>query len=80
MEKKRVPDPKILQSVSRRLASSGIRAPSTVTSTSMNGDVTLSGTLQYEHQRSSALQAVQGVEGVRRVIDHMTVKPTLKRT
>lgn len=80
MDKKRVPDPKILQSVNRRLASSGIRAPASVTSTSMNGDVTLSGTLQYEHQRASALQAVQSVEGVRRVIDHMTVKPTVKRT
>jgi len=80
MAHKAVPDAKILQYASRRLSSCGIRPPAKVTVTSVNGDVTLSGTLQYEHQRSSATQALSGVEGVRRVIDRLTVTPPQKRT
>jgi osmotically-inducible protein OsmY len=45
-----------------------------------NGQVTLSGIVQYAHQRAAAVSAISGMVGVRRVIDQMTVKPAIKRT
>ena len=76
---RRISDPKITQQVSQRLASCGIRPPSHVTVASANGDVTLSGTVQYQHQRQSALQATRAVDGVRRVIDVMKLIATPRR-
>ncbi len=67
----RIPDPKITQQVTQRLASCGIRSPSRVTVASANGEVTLSGIVQYQHQRQSALHATRAVAGVRRVVDVM---------
>jgi osmotically-inducible protein OsmY len=67
--KNRISDPKITQNVTQRLASCNIRSPSRVVVASVNGQVTLSGNVQYAHQRQSALQATRAVEGVRRVVD-----------
>jgi osmotically-inducible protein OsmY len=75
----RISDPKIAQQVSQRLASCGIRSPSHVTVASANGEVTLSGTVQYQHQRHSALQATRAVDGVRRVVDVMKLIATPRR-
>jgi osmotically-inducible protein OsmY len=41
--------------------------------------VTLSGNVQYAHQKGAAVNAISGMDGVRRVIDQMTVKPAVKR-
>ena len=75
----RISDPKITQQVSQRLAGCGIRSPSHVTVVSANGEVTLSGIVQYQHQRNSALQATRAVDGVRRVIDVLKLIPTPHR-
>lgn len=56
-------DPKITQNITQRLSGCGIRAPSRVAISSVGGQVTLSGTIQYEHQRQQAMKAVQGVSG-----------------
>jgi osmotically-inducible protein OsmY len=72
-----VSDSKISQQVNQRLSSS-VRAPSKVTVLSSSGTVTLTGTLQYEHQRPGALQAARGVSGVRRVVDQLTILPRAK--
>lgn len=68
----------ILQRVNHQLAARGIRNPCRVDASVKNGDVTLAGTIQYEHQRKAAVQAATGVTGVRRVSDRMTVKPHVK--
>lgn len=68
----------ILQRVNHQLSSRGIRNPCHVEASIKNGDVTLGGTLQYEHQRRTAIQAATGVNGVRRVTDQMRVKPAVK--
>ena len=39
-----------------------------------SGDVTLSGTLQYEMQRQPNVMAASSVAGVRRVVDQMRVE------
>jgi osmotically-inducible protein OsmY len=72
-------DPVILQKVSNKLASLGVRAPCHVTVVSNKGDVTLSGTIQYEHQRHAAVRAVKAVTGVQRVVDQMQVLPSGQR-
>jgi osmotically-inducible protein OsmY len=46
---------------------------------SSKGNVTLSGTTQYEHQRHVALHAIRGVTGVQRVVDQMRVIPNTRR-
>jgi osmotically-inducible protein OsmY len=68
-----VKDPLILQKVSEKLSKMGIRAPCRVTVASNKGNVTLAGTIQYEHQRHIAIRAIKGVTGVQRVVDQMRV-------
>ena len=64
-------DPMISQKVSEKLSSLGVRAPCRVTVASNKGNVTLSGTIQYEHQRQIAVRAIKAVAGVQRVVDQM---------
>ena len=68
-------DPIISQKASERLSSLGVRAPCRVTVMTNKGNVTLSGTIQYEHQRHMAVRAVKNVPGVQRVLDQMRVIP-----
>src|SRR5438552_433773 len=67
--KNKVSDPKIIQTVTLRLANRGIRPPSRINVISASGQVTLSGSIQYEHQRQAVLQTTRAVAGVRRVVD-----------
>jgi osmotically-inducible protein OsmY len=68
-------DPIITQKASEKLSSLGVRAPCRVRVVSDKGNVTLSGTIQYEHQRHVAIRAVKSVVGVQRVLDQMQVLP-----
>lgn len=74
-----VPDEKITQQVSQKLSSRGVRSPCRVAVRSSGGVVTLSGTVQYPHQKGAAVQAANGISGVRRVVDQMIVKAMVKR-
>ena len=67
--KNKISDPKITQTVTQRLANRGIRSPSRINVTSASGQVTLSGNIQYEHQRQAVVHTTRAVEGVRRVVD-----------
>jgi hypothetical protein len=70
----KVPDEAIVQKVTRQLSNRGMQSPCHIAVTARRGDVTLSGTIQYEHQRLAALHAVRGIDGVRRVTDHLQVQ------
>ncbi|MCR4413272.1 MAG: BON domain-containing protein [Thermoguttaceae bacterium] len=74
----RVPDKRIIQKVNQRLGRAGV-AQCKITVNVRNGYVTLSGTIQYETQRRSLLNAARGVEGVRSVVDELTVRPKTKK-
>ena len=50
----------ISQKVQEKLSNMGIRAPCRVTVASNKGHVTLSGSIQYEHQRHIVVHAIQG--------------------
>jgi len=74
-----VPDKQLSQKVQQRLARAGVGSQSSISVQVRNGDVTLSGSLQYEIQRRSVLQAASGVSGVRRVVDQLQVKVAAKK-
>ncbi|MHC4177735.1 MAG: BON domain-containing protein [Planctomycetota bacterium] len=69
-----VADKALLKKVNQRLDRTGLGSRSRVTVTIRSGQVTLSGNIQYEHQRRPALKAVNAVEGVRGVMDHLQVQ------
>ena len=69
-----VPDKTILQQVNQRLARASLGSGSRVSVTVSNGQVTLSGGIQYETQRRPAVRAVDGVDGVRGVADQLQVQ------
>jgi osmotically-inducible protein OsmY len=74
----RVPDKTILQKVTQRLSRTGTGSRDKITATIRSGDVTLTGSLSYEHQRREIVNAARAVEGVRRVIDQLQVAPRKK--
>ena len=73
-----IPDKSVLQKVNQKLSRMGGSGGKVVASV-MRGDVTLSGTIQYEMQRSSLLKVATSVPGVRRVIDQLKMKPKERR-
>jgi osmotically-inducible protein OsmY len=70
-----VSDRMITQKVSQQLQNRGMRSPCQVMVASLKGTVTLSGKIQYDHQRRIALQAAQGIDGVQRVVDRLQLIP-----
>jgi osmotically-inducible protein OsmY len=73
-------DRSITQQVLQRLATKGLRSPCRIDVQSRNGEVTLTGNLQYAYQRPAALQAAATAAGVRHVVDKLTIKPNTKRS
>ncbi|MDZ7617150.1 MAG: BON domain-containing protein [Patescibacteria group bacterium] len=71
-------DPVISRKVSEKLSSLGVRPPCRVTVVSSKGKVTLSGNIQYEHQRQGAMHAARGIAGVQSVVDQLRVIPIRK--
>jgi osmotically-inducible protein OsmY len=69
----KVSDQSIIQKAAQQLSSRGMQSPCHIAVIAHSGDVTLSGTILYEHQRLTALHAVRGINGVRRVVDHMQI-------
>lgn len=74
MPPQRTPDRQLIQKIVQALTNHGFRPPCHVEVTVKNGDVTLSGMIQYPNQRRNAIRTALGVPGVRRVIDHLRVK------
>lgn len=69
----KVKDEVLKQKVEVNLTKRGIRPPCRVTVHVSKGVVTLSGTLQYDLQRKTAIKAAQEVPGVQRVVDQLQV-------
>ena len=77
----RVPDETIVQKVTRQLSNRGMQSPCRIAVAARKGDVTLTGTIQFEYQRIAALHAARGIDGVRRVMDHLQVQAkTVQKT
>lgn len=76
---KPVPDKTLLRSVSQKIAQKSAGTNSKVTATVISGTVTLSGVLASESQRRIIMSSMQGIGGVRRIVDSMTVAAPKKR-
>lgn len=74
----RVPDKRLTQMINKRLARTGV-SQCKISVSVRNGYVTLSGTIQFDYQRKAILRAAQGVEGVRQVVDQLSVVPRRTR-
>ncbi len=66
-------DKVISQQVNRQLVKQGVSWPSKVHVETRSGEVTLSGSVQYFHQKQAAVGAAIGVTGVRRVVDELII-------
>jgi osmotically-inducible protein OsmY len=73
-----VQDKTITRQVQGKLAGRGLGTPCHVSVATSKGEVTLTGDVQYEHQKGAAVQAINGISGVRRVIDRLIVKVVKK--
>ncbi|MGA2062070.1 MAG: BON domain-containing protein, partial [Thermoguttaceae bacterium] len=71
----KVSDQTIIQKAAQQLSNRGMHSPCQIAVIAHSGDVTLSGTIQFEHQRLTAMHAVRSIDGVRRVVDHLQVQP-----
>ena len=72
---KDVSDRELLKSVSKKLLQRAGGSGCKVTATVASGSVTLAGVLTQEYQRRMVVSSMQGINGVKRVIDSMTVAP-----
>ena len=68
-----IPDKTLLKSVIQQFTRKGVNAVRIKASVS-GGTVTIAGTINYDHQRRSILNAANGVTGVRNVIDQLRVE------
>jgi osmotically-inducible protein OsmY len=73
-----VQDKTITRQVQGKLTGRGLGSPCRITVDTMKGKVTLGGTVQYAQQKATAVQACNGVAGVRGVVDRLVVKPREK--
>jgi osmotically-inducible protein OsmY len=73
LRKDAIPDRSIDQKVGQQLANRGMRPPCNVAASSKGGTVTLTGKIQYEHQRNVCIQLARRVDGVQRVVDQLQV-------
>ena len=72
-------DKAILKKVNQRLARASLGSRSQLTAEVRNGQVTLSGTIQYDNQRRPALKAARGVDGVSGVVDRVQSQDAHRR-
>lgn len=69
-----VPDKALLQKVNQRVQQTGTGGQSKVNVSVRRGEVTVSGSIQYEMQRQNILRAAGRVAGVRRVVDQLRLQ------
>jgi osmotically-inducible protein OsmY len=69
-----VQDKTITRQVQGKIATRGLGPPCRILVDTIKGMVTLTGTVQYAQQKATAVQAAQGVSGVKRMIDRLIVK------
>ncbi|HEX7379890.1 MAG TPA: BON domain-containing protein [Pirellulales bacterium] len=73
-----ISDATISKNVTRQLSARGLRPPCRIQVRTRQGEVTLSGTVQFVHQRDAAVQAVRTVEGIKRLVENLKVTPPAK--
>jgi hypothetical protein len=72
--KEPISDKTLDQKVAQQLSARGMRSPCKIAVRTSKGVVTLSGDIEYEHQRNAAVQAARHLDGVKSVVDQLHVK------
>lgn len=67
-----VSDKTLLRTVLQRMTHKGTGS-NRISATVSSGDVTIAGTIANEYERRPILRSVSNIQGVRRVLDHLTV-------
>jgi osmotically-inducible protein OsmY len=75
----KIPDSQLTRSITMKLAQRSGGTGCKVTAVVNSGYVTISGTVDAEYQKRPIINAVNGINGVRRVIDAMNIAPKRKR-
>jgi osmotically-inducible protein OsmY len=76
---KEVSDRELQKSVDKKLLQRAGGSGSKISAAVSSGVVTLSGVLGQEYQRRALMSAMHGINGVKRVVDIMTIAPRKKR-
>ncbi|MCC6510578.1 MAG: BON domain-containing protein [Pirellulaceae bacterium] len=75
----KVPDNQLTRAVTMKLAQRSGGSGCKVSAAVANGYVTITGSVEAEYQKRPIINAVNGINGVRRVIDQLVVVPKKKR-
>ena len=71
--KNQIPDKTLLKSVLQNMMRKGVKA-NRVKATVQSGSVTITGTIDYDHERRSIVNSVNTTSGVKRVVDQLRVE------
>ena len=71
----KVSDKELLKAVNKRLMRAGAGSQTRLTAAVQQGTVTLSGTLRHAIQKQPIVKAINGIAGVRRIIDQLSLAP-----
>lgn len=74
-----ISDSQLSRSVSQKLLQRGSGAGCKLTATVSSGTVTLAGTVENEYQKKPIISALNGINGVKRIVDTSTVVARKKR-
>lgn len=67
-------DDRLQLRLENKYSSQGLRAPCRIRVEVYNGNVTVSGVVQYEYQKRSAILAARSMDGVQSVVDRLKVE------
>lgn len=76
--KEPIPDSILKTKVTQQLANRGLRTPCRINVDVRKGILTLTGHVQYPHQRDAAMAAVRSVDGLMRIVEQIQVRPPAK--
>lgn len=76
--KEPIPDSVLKNKVTQQLSSRGLRTPCRINVDVRKGILTMTGHVQYPHQRDAAMAAVRSVDGLMRIVEQIQVRPPAK--
>ncbi|HVW36785.1 MAG TPA: BON domain-containing protein, partial [Pirellulales bacterium] len=76
--KEPIPDSVLKNKVTQQLANRGLRTPCRINVDVRKGILTMTGHVQYPHQRDAAMAAVRSVDGLMRVVEQIQIRPPAK--
>jgi len=74
----KIPDKTLQQNVNRKLIQK-CSGSTKISAVVKNGDVSLTGTIKFEHERKPIIRTLNGVQGVVRINDQLRVEEKKKR-